>query len=217
MNEQRQKTELKKAQMANEWESRTKPQETQQYPAQRIMKEWYEGNFDWRNPRNQYKQTLMEIRRPRSRSRPRSGSKSRSRPRSRSKSRSRPRRSGTPIPRRRSHSRSRSRSRPRRSIYAITRAQQKAIENAQRRGTVINGESNGFRLQVIFSTIHRVDWITETTAQRCSITGVVFQIDHYLEDTYMDHRFRQQTRNPIDIKIGEDPNQNNLYITTDDR
>ena len=123
--------------MANEWESRTKSQETQQYPAQRMMKEWYEGNFDWKNPRNQYEQTLMEIRRPRSRSKPRSGSKSRSRPRSRSRSRSRPRRSGTPIPRRRSHSRSRSRSRPRRRIYAITRAQQKAIENAQRRGTVI--------------------------------------------------------------------------------
>src|ERR1044071_8055507 len=32
MEEQRQKTDLKKAQMANEWESRTKPQETQQYP-----------------------------------------------------------------------------------------------------------------------------------------------------------------------------------------
>src|SRR2546421_10648544 len=78
------KTELKKAQMANGWESQTKPQETQQYPAQRMMKEWYEGNFDWRNPRNQYEQTLMEIRRPRSRLRPRSGSKSRSRPRSRS-------------------------------------------------------------------------------------------------------------------------------------
>ena len=30
----------------------------------------------------------------------------------------------------------------------------------------------------------------------------------------MDHRFRQQTRNPIDIKIGEDPNQNDL---SDDR
>ena len=89
MDEQRQKTELKKAQMANEWESQTKPQETQ-YPTQRMMKEWYEGNFDWRNPRNQYEQTLMEIRRPRSRSRPRSGSKSRSRPRSRSRSRSRP-------------------------------------------------------------------------------------------------------------------------------
>ena len=73
MDEQRQKTELKKAQMANEWESRTKPQEIQQYPAQRMMKEWYEGNFDWKNPRNQYEQTLMEIRRPRSRSRPRSG------------------------------------------------------------------------------------------------------------------------------------------------
>ena len=34
------------------------------------MKEWYEGNFDWKNTRNQYEQTLMEIRRPRSRSRP---------------------------------------------------------------------------------------------------------------------------------------------------
>ena len=84
-------------------------------------------------------------------------------------------------------------------------------------GIVINGEINGFRLQVIFSTIHRVDWMTETTARRCGITGVVFQRDHYLEDTYMDHRFRQQTRNPIDIKIGEDPNQNDLYITTDDK
>ena len=70
MNEQRQKTELKKAQMANEWESQTKPQETQQYPAQRMMKEWYEGNFDWKNPRNQYEQILMEMRKPRSRSRP---------------------------------------------------------------------------------------------------------------------------------------------------
>ena len=54
MEEQKQKSDLKKAQMANEWESRTKPQKTQQYPAQRMMKEWYEGNFDWRNPRNQY-------------------------------------------------------------------------------------------------------------------------------------------------------------------
>ena len=54
MDEQRQKTELKKAQMANEWESRTKPQETQQYPAQRMMKEWYEGNFDWKNPDNKF-------------------------------------------------------------------------------------------------------------------------------------------------------------------
>src|SRR5436190_1577631 len=84
-------------------------------------------------------------------------------------------------------------------------------------GIVINGKINRFRLQVIFSTIHRVDWMTETTAQRCSITGVTFQRDYYLEDTYMDHRFRQQTRNPIDIKIGEDSNQNDLYITTDDK
>ena len=349
MEEQKQKSDLKKAQMANEWESRTKPQETQQYPAQRMMKEWYEGNFDWRNPRNQYEQTLMEIKesRSRSRSRPRrSGTPIPRRSRSRSRSRSQPQRSGTPTPRGKSRSRSRSRSRPRRRIYAITRAQQKAIENARRQGTmvrpsqiptnnlridapsppqqrirtgshgqlrgsrfstpsdtptsivisprrspttsststqysriystpelsgtprpsersrsgsrvpsltpsrqmsrapsyqsrssseqssrgpqlvpvwranagiVINGEINGFRLQVIFSTIHRVDWMTETTAQRCGITGVIFQRDHYLEDTYMDHRFRQQTRNPIDIKIGEDPNQNDLYITTDDR
>ena len=101
----------------------------------------------------------MEIRRPRSRSRPRSGSKSRSRPRSRSKLRSRPRRSGTPIPRRRSHSRSRSRSRPRRRIYAITRAQQKAIENAQRRGTVIRSSqilTNNLRINALSPPQQRI-------------------------------------------------------------
>ena len=106
------------------------------------MNEWYDENFDWKNPRNQYKQTLMEMRKPRSRSRPqsrsnmrsRSGSRSRSRPRSHLRSCSRPRRSATPIPRWRSRSRSCT---TRRHIYTITRVQQLAIENAQRQGTVV--------------------------------------------------------------------------------
>ena len=46
MEEQRQKTELKKAQIANEWESRTKSQDIQQYPVQKMMSDWYTGNFD---------------------------------------------------------------------------------------------------------------------------------------------------------------------------
>src|SRR6185437_6383643 len=54
MEEQRQKAELKKAQIANEWESRTRLQNTQQYPVQRMMSDWYTGKFDWKNPRNEY-------------------------------------------------------------------------------------------------------------------------------------------------------------------
>ena len=86
MEEQRQKAELKKAQLATEWESRTKTQNTQQYPVQKMMSNWYTGNFDWKNPRNQYEQTLMKMRRPQTRSRSKSRSRSRSRTRLRSKS-----------------------------------------------------------------------------------------------------------------------------------
>ena len=85
-------------------------------------------------------------------------------------------------------------------------------------GFVINGVINGIKVQVIFSTIHKTDWMTQTTAKRCDFTGVVrLQQNHYLENTYFDHSYSQQTRNPVDIKIGEDPNNNDLYITTEDR
>src|ERR1044071_740930 len=124
MEEQRQKAELKKAQLATEWESRTKTQNTQQYPVQKIMSNWYIGNFNWKNPRNQYEQTLMEMRRPQTRSR--SKSRSRSRSKSRSRSRSRPKsRKRTPTPR------------PRKRIYAITRAQQRRIDQGINQGTRI--------------------------------------------------------------------------------
>jgi len=60
--------------------------------------------------------------------------------------------------------------------------------------------------------------MTQSTARRCGLGGnVQLQQDHYLENTYMDHRYHEQTRNPIDIKIGEDQNNNDLYITTDER
>src|SRR5438067_7267064 len=60
--------------------------------------------------------------------------------------------------------------------------------------------------------------MTRVTARRCGFGGTVqLQQNHYLENTYMDHRYSQQTRNPIDIKIGEDSNNNDLYITTEDR
>src|ERR1044071_8766819 len=130
MEEQRQKAELKKAQLATEWESRTKTQNTQQYPVQKMMSNWYIGNFNWKNPRNQYEQTLMEMRRPQTRSRSKSRSRSRSKPRSRSKSRSRSR----------SRSKSRKRTptpRPRKRIYAITRAQQRRIDQGINQGTRI--------------------------------------------------------------------------------
>ena len=85
-------------------------------------------------------------------------------------------------------------------------------------GFVINGVINGIKVQVIFSTIHKTDWMTQRTARRCGFGGTVqLQQNHYLENTYMDHRYSEQTRNPIDIKIGEDPNDNDLYITTEDR
>src|ERR1041384_2314760 len=303
-----------------------------------MMSNWYTGNFDWKNPRNQYEQTLMKMRRPQTRSRSKSRSRSRSKPRSRSKSRSRSR----------SRSKSRKRTptpRPRKQIYAITRAQQRRIDQGINQGTrirqsqiptqipgitlsspprmqirtgsqgemigspfssivisprqsrtsststqsssqpsriyssnqsgyntprqsqrsqngsrvssltpsrqispippqssrssseqqssqgpqivpiwkanagfVINGEINGIRLQVIFSTIHKTDFMTRSTARRCGFTGTVqLQQNHYLENTYFDHSYSQQTRNPVNIKIGEDPNNNDLYITTEDR
>src|SRR2546427_12307440 len=60
--------------------------------------------------------------------------------------------------------------------------------------------------------------MARATARRCGFGGTVqLQQNHYLENTYMDHRYNQQTRNPIDVKIGEDPNNNDLYITTEDR
>src|SRR2546429_2804573 len=82
-------------------------------------------------------------------------------------------------------------------------------------GLVINGEINGFRLQIIFSTIHKTDWMTQETAQRCGIGGQLIPGDHYLENTYMDHRYNQRTRNAIDILIGQ-INGNSVYITTSD-
>ena len=353
MEEQKGKADLKKAQMANEWQERVKISEQSQpniqaYPAKQQMNDWYYGNFDGRNPRNQYEETLMQMQRSRSRrrsqsrSRPKSQSRrSRSRPvRRRSQSRSRSKRPPTPRPqyryksRSRSRSRSRQRSRPRRNVYAITRSQSRNMRqriqqsagirirpsgipqitptmrqitprssttagigtpsiysgphtNSIRNSTppsrtytpassfnsprpsqrsrsgslisslsssrqqtpispqrsrnsstrpstqgsqgpqivpmwkanaamVINGDINGVRLQVIFSTIHKSDWMTVTTANRCGMNDQNIP-DQYLENTYMDHRYTRITRNPINILIGNDPNRNNLFITTEDR
>jgi hypothetical protein len=83
-------------------------------------------------------------------------------------------------------------------------------------GLVINGEINGFRLQIIFSLIHKLDWITQETARRCGIAGIQLHGDYYLERTYMGHRYNQRSRNNVNIKIGEDPNGNDILITTND-
>ena len=82
-------------------------------------------------------------------------------------------------------------------------------------GLVINGDINGYRLQIIFSTIHKTDWLTTTTAQSCGLIGQPIG-EHYLENTYMDHKYNQRTRNPVDILIGQDDNGNDVYITTSD-
>jgi endonuclease IV len=83
-------------------------------------------------------------------------------------------------------------------------------------GLVINGEINGFRLQVIFSTIHQEDWLTVTTAQRCGIQGNRLQNDHYLERTYMDHQYNQRSRNRIRIRLGQDNQGRDVEIRTND-
>jgi hypothetical protein len=84
-------------------------------------------------------------------------------------------------------------------------------------GLVINGEINGVRLQVVFSMIHKSDWMTQTTAQRLGIMGERIQGDNYLERTYFDHKYSQRTRNELDIRIGQDANGRDIYIRTDDR
>ena len=351
MEEQKRKADLKKAQMANEWQERVKINEQTQpmiqtYPAKQQMNNWYYGNFDGRNPRNQYEETLLQMQRSRpirrrSQSRSRSRSqirRSRSRP-IRRQSQSRSKRPPTPRPQYRYRSRSRSkgerRSRSRRNIHAITRSQSRNMRQRiqQSAGTrvrpsmipqitptirqitprssttagtgtpsiysgphtnsirnsipssrmytptssfnslgpsqrsqsgslipslpssrqqtpispqssrnsstqpstrssqgpqivpmwkanaamVINGDINGRRLQVIFSTIHKSDWMTVTTANTCGLLGRRMQNDQYLENTYMDHRYSQMTRNPINILIGDDPHGNNLFITTEDQ
>src|SRR6185312_4403969 len=84
MEEQKRKADLKKAQMANEWQERVKINEQTQpmiqtYPAKQQMNNWYYGNFDGRNPRNQYEETLLQMQRSRPiRRRSQSRSKSRS-------------------------------------------------------------------------------------------------------------------------------------------
>src|SRR5947199_157038 len=112
------------------------------------MHQWYDGNFNWKTSRNQYEQILIEMRKPQSRSRSRVPSLSLNRQMSR-------------VPSQQSQSSSEQSSQGS-QLIPIWRA------NA---GILINGEINGFRLQVIFSIIHRVVWMTETTAQRCGITG----------------------------------------------
>jgi hypothetical protein len=60
--------------------------------------------------------------------------------------------------------------------------------------------------------------MTQTTAQRCGIAQSQLQGNYYLENTYMDHRYNQRSRNIINIKIGQDPNDPNrdIFITTND-
>jgi hypothetical protein len=83
-------------------------------------------------------------------------------------------------------------------------------------GLVINGEVNGFRLQIIFSNIHRSDWMTQATAQRCGIGIEQLQGNHYLEETYMDHRYNQRSRRRITIRLGQDAQGRDVTIETED-
>ena len=53
------------------------------------------------------------------------------------------------------------------------------------------------------------------SAQRCGLRGQIIS-DSYLENTYMDHRYGQRTANPIDIRIWQDSQQRDVYITTSD-
>jgi hypothetical protein len=80
---------------------------------------------------------------------------------------------------------------------------------------VINREIRGVRLQVVFSIIHKSDWLTIEAAQRCGLLGQRIN-DSYLENTYMDHRYEQRTTNPIDIRLGQDSQRRDVYITTSD-
>jgi hypothetical protein len=84
-------------------------------------------------------------------------------------------------------------------------------------GVVINGEINGFRLQVIFSMIHKHDWMTVSTANACNIMrSRTLQQEQYLERTYMDHRYNQTTNNTVNIRLGQDSQGRDIFITTDD-
>jgi hypothetical protein len=83
-------------------------------------------------------------------------------------------------------------------------------------GLVINGEVNGFRLQIIFSNIHRSDWMTQATAQRCGIGIEQLQGNYYLEETYMDHRYNQRSRRRVTVRLGPDAQGRDVTIETED-
>ena len=177
MEEQRKKADLKKAQMANEWQERINKNEqfqSQIYPAKQQMANWYYGDFDGKNPRNQYEETLLQMqrlrptrRRSQSRSRSRSQKRrSRSRP-IRKRSQSRTKRPPTPKPQYRYKSRSRSkdgrqRSRFRRNTYVITRSQSRNMRQRiqQSAGTRVRPSM----IPQITPTIRQITPRTSTTA-----------------------------------------------------
>ena len=127
---------------------------------------------------------------------------------------------GTPIrsqsrSRQQSHDQSnRSRSQSRRSNTPNTN-----VFQAQS-GLCINGIINGFKIQIGFSTIHKYNFMTKNTALRCNLIRNRRHDTQYLENTWMDHGYKE-TRDDIntDIRISEaedNPYNRDLYITLDD-
>gem|GEM_PF-6325731 len=56
--------------------------------------------------------------------------------------------------------------------------------------------------------------MTVNTANRCGIGRNRLNNDYYLEETYMDHRFKQRSRNPVTVYLGQDKNGRDVTITT---
>jgi hypothetical protein len=83
-------------------------------------------------------------------------------------------------------------------------------------GVVINGSINGYMLQIVFSTIHGEDWMTMSTANKCRLDRNRLYNDYYLEETYMDHRFKQRSRHAVTVYLGQDKNGRDVTITTKD-
>ena len=89
-------------------------------------------------------------------------------------------------------------------------------------GLCINVLINGVKLQTGFSTIHKYNFMTESTAQRCGlITNAVRRHEEqYLENTPMDHAYKKTREQETDIVIGQktapDGTVSDVTITIDD-
>src|SRR5208282_3087983 len=80
-------------------------------------------------------------------------------------------------------------------------------------GLVINGTIRGIKLQIIFSIIHHLDWMTQYTARRCGVETERLRGRYYLEKTYMDHSYEQRSRRQVVITLGQ-VNGQDVTITT---